>query len=152
MSQPDWKRFQLLAALDDEQRDAIARELEAVELDAGTELFDEGEQAEGLCFIAEGGLRVESTRSGGPGLELGPGTALGALSLVASGAREVRAETTTRTRVLVLRRSAFRRFADAEPRAACRLLEAILRDTARLGRDALALQDAADIDPMRYGH
>jgi CRP-like cAMP-binding protein len=60
----------------------------------------------------------------------------------------VRAETTSRTRILVLRRSSFRRFADAEPRAACRLLEAILRETSRLGREAIAGATAGDVDPV----
>jgi len=80
------------------------------------------------------------------GVELGPGASLGAFSLVASGSREVRAETTSQTRILVLRRSSFRRFADAEPRAACRLLEAILRETSRLGREAIASTTAGGVD------
>ncbi len=62
----------------------------------------------------------------------------------------MRAETTSRTQLLVLRRSAFRRFADAEPRAACRLLEAILRETARLGREAVAAARRG-VDPSLVG-
>jgi hypothetical protein len=58
----------------------------------------------------------------------------------------VRAETTSRTRLLVLRRSAYQRFAAAEPRGACRLLEAILRETASLGREALAEAARGGVD------
>lgn len=153
MIQAELKRFQLLAELEEQEREAIAEVLELVELAEGVELYAAGEQGDGLCFVAEGGVRVERGRpSAAAGsaawLELGPGAALGAFSLVTSGPREARAETTSRTRVLVLRRSAFRRFADAEPRAACRLLEAILRDTARIGRQALALAaDGHGLDP-----
>jgi CRP-like cAMP-binding protein len=150
------KRFQLLAELEDEEREAIVDVLEPVELDARVELFAAGEQSEGLCFVAEGGVRVESARVDGSALELGPGAVLGALSLVSSGARETSAETTCRSLLYVLRRSAFRRFADEAPRAACRLLEAILRDTARLGREALMLTPEAQmgsrsavVDPTR---
>ena len=45
--------------------------------------------------------------------------------------------------------SAFRRFADAHPRAACRLLEAILRETTRVGREALLDLDGRDVDRSR---
>ena len=139
MIEAELKRFQLLAELEEEEREIVAEVLEPVELAEGVELFAAGEQSEGLCFIAAGGVRVESGRLGDSGLELGPGAALGAFSLVTGGLREVQAVTTAATRVLVLRRSAFQRFADEEPRAACRLLEAILRDAARIGREALAL-------------
>ncbi len=147
MSSADLKRFQLLAELEEEERDRIAAVLETVELAEGVELFAAGEPSDGLYFVAEGGVRVESGRAGDSVLELGPGAALGALSLVTSGPREARAETLSPTRVLVLRRSAFRRFADAEPRAACSLMEAILRDTARIGRETIALARTADVDP-----
>ena len=147
MNDLDLKRLTLLAELEEAERQAVAEELEPLDLEPGTLLFDEGEQGEGLVFIAEGGVRVESFRAQ-RGVELGPGASLGAFSLVSSGPREVRAETTSRTRILVLRRSSFRRFADAEPRAACRLLEAILRETSRLGREAIASTATGDVDPM----
>jgi CRP-like cAMP-binding protein len=148
VSDLDLKRLTLLAELEESERQAVAEELEPLDLEAGTLLFEEGEQGEGLLFIVEGGVRVESFRTQRD-VELGPGAALGAFSLVASGPREVRAETTSRTRILVLRRSSFRRFANAEPRAACRLLEAILRETSRLGREALVGATAGDVDPVR---
>jgi len=143
------KRFQLLAELEEAEREAIAEVLEPVELEAGIVLFAAGEQSEGLCLVAEGGVRIESARIAGAGLVLGPGSALGAWSLVTGGPREVHARTTSPTRILVLRRSDFRRFADGEPRAACRLLEAILRDTARLGREGLTLTPADFVDRER---
>ena len=147
MSDLGLERLTLLVELEEAERQAVAEELEQLDLEPWTLLFDEGEQGEGLVFIVEGGVRVESFRAQ-RGVDLGPGASLGAFSLVASGPREVRAETTSRTRILVLRRSGFRRFADTEPRAACRLLEAILRETSRLGREAIANATAADVDPV----
>ena len=145
MNDTDLKRFDLLAELPQDARQAVAEELETLELDAGTTLFEEGEPGEGLLLVVEGGVRVESSRAP-RGVELGAGAALGAFSLVVRGPRQARAETTSRSRILVLRRSAFRRFADAEPHAACRLLEAILRETVRLG--LAAVLDGGGVDRL----
>jgi CRP-like cAMP-binding protein len=143
----DLKRFTLLAELEDADREAVAEELEYLQLEAGTQLFEEGEQGEGLLFVAEGGVRVTSSHAPRE-VEFGPGASLGAFALVTSGPRAACAETTSRSRILVLRRSAFRRFADAEPRAACRLLEAILRETARLGREVIAGGEPGSVDRL----
>lgn len=146
----DLKRFSLLSEFSEEDREILGEELESLEVEAGTELYDEGEQGDGLYFVAEGEVRVESTHTGASAV-FGPGSSMGAFSLVASGPRETRASVSQRSHLLVLRRSAFRRFAEAEPRAACRLLEAILRETARLGREVL-VGAQADVDPRRGDH
>jgi CRP-like cAMP-binding protein len=142
----DLKTFTLLAELPEAEREAVAEVLEELRLEPGVVLFEEGEQGEGMLFVAEGGVRVVSSRTG-ERVELTAGASLGAFSLVASGVREARAETTSHAHILVLRRSAFRRFTEEEPRAACRLLEAILRETARLSRTALGRQQAS-VDPL----
>lgn len=147
----DLKRFTLLSELEETEREAVAEELEQITLDGGRIVFEEGEQGEGLLFVAEGEVRVTSTKAPSDAV-FGVGASLGAFSLVASGTREARVETVSRSRLLVLRRSAFRRFADAEPRAACRLLEAILRETARLGREALVAAEGLAVDPMAPDH
>ena len=146
----DLKQFSLLSELSEEDRETLGEELEELEVEAGTELYDEGEQGDGLYFVTAGEVRVESTHTGASAV-FGPGSAMGAFSLVASGPRETRAVASQRSRLLVLRRSTFRRFAEAEPRAACRLLEAILRETARLGREVL-VGAQAHIDPRRGDH
>ena len=56
---------------------------------------------------------------------------------MAEGRRAARAETLSRARVLRLGRAAFRRFADAQPRAACRLLEALLREQVCIAQEAM---------------
>ncbi len=144
------KRFRLLSELEDEERLAVADEIETLELDAGTRLFDEGEEGDALLLIAQGGVTIESTHFDGSA-QLGEGDALGALALVQRRPREVRAETASRSRILVLSRSAFQRIAVAEPRIACRLLEAILRETARLGREAVERGTLAPVDPTGAG-
>jgi CRP-like cAMP-binding protein len=146
VSEAELKRFALLADLPEAGRERLAEELEAVEVETGTRLFEAGEPGEGLLLLVSGGLRLTSAR-GGERVDLGPGTALGAFSLVVAGPREVSAETTSRSRLLVLRRSAFRRFCDVEPRAACRLLEAILRESVRVSRRLAARGPVSDVDP-----
>jgi CRP-like cAMP-binding protein len=142
----DLKRFRLLSELEEHERLAVADEIETLELDAGTCLFDEGQEGDALLLIAQGGVSIASTRFDGA-TELGEGEALGALALVQPGPHPVRAETTSRSRILVLSRSAYQRIAAAEPRIACRLLEAILRETARLGREAVEQSLLAPVDP-----
>ncbi len=150
MNSGELKRFRLLSELEDDERLAVADEIETLELDAGTRLFDEGEAGDALLLIAQGGVTIESTYFDGSA-QLGEGDALGALALVQQRPREVRAETASRSRILVLSRSAFQRIAVAEPRVACRLLEAILRETARLGREAVERGALAPVDPTGAG-
>jgi CRP-like cAMP-binding protein len=123
------KRFALLSAFDEEQREDLENELEVRVLDADELIFEEGDPGEGLILVAMGEILVTSERRGAAA-RFGPGTALGALSLVAEGRRESSARTATRTRVLVLDRDGFRRLVDTAPRSACALLEAILIDCA----------------------
>jgi len=133
----DLGAFPLFAELGEEERAALADALEELVLEPGTVVVEEGESGEGLLLVAEGGIRIGCSRDGEQD-ELGPGASLGAFSLVSNGPREVCAETTSRTRILVLRRSAFRRLTQREPRAACGLLEALLRETARISRAAVS--------------
>jgi len=145
VSGAELSRFPLLATLDDAEREALAGALEALELDRGERLFDVGDPADGLLLVAAGRVALASDAHGARG-EFGPGAALGAISLVDDGVRVARAETVSRARVLHLGRDAYRRFADAQPRAACRLLEALLREQAHTTREALAQVEAALVD------
>jgi CRP-like cAMP-binding protein len=72
---------------------------------------------------------VASSRAGELAV-LGEGAALGALSLVAVGQREVTARAAAPTRLLCLSRSSFLRLLEDAPRAACRLLERVVADVA----------------------
>lgn len=139
-----WKRFALLGELDEASRQLVAEELEELDLDTGTRLFDVGDAGDALFFVDEGCVRVTTELAAEAG-EFGPGSAFGALALVTGGSRQVRAETASRARILRLDRSAYQRLRRSEPGAACRLLEAILRESARLAREAL-VEDAPSVD------
>jgi CRP-like cAMP-binding protein len=130
------ERFPLLAALEGPEREALAAVLESLELEAGACLFDAGEPADGLLLVADGRVELVSAPHAARG-EFGPGDTLGGSALVADGVRAARAETLSRARVLRLGRAAFRRFADAQPRAACRVLEALLREQACIAQEAM---------------
>jgi CRP-like cAMP-binding protein len=139
------ERFGLLAGLGAADREALAGALVTLELAAGTQLFDVGDPTDGLLLVADGRIGLRSDPHAARG-EFGPGDVLGANALVEAGVRVARAETLSRARVLQLGRDAFQRFADAQPRAACRVLEALLREQAHTTREALELVGAALVD------
>lgn len=132
----------LLQDLSEEDRDALWEELECSELGAGRAVFEEGAEADGLVLILEGEVRLEARERGALG-ELGAGAALGALSLVAAGRREVTAIATSACKLAHLSRGGFRRIAADSPQLACRLQDAILRELAANLREALPLLRAA---------
>ena len=146
----DLERFPLLAGLGAAEREALAGVLESLELEAGARLFDAGDPADGLLMVADGRVALSSQPHAVDG-EFGPGESFGANSLVSEGRRAARAETLSRARVLRLGRDAFRSFADAQPRAACRLLEALLREQARITHEAVQRMGAAPVDRPAAG-
>ena len=131
------ERFALLAHLSEGQRRALSERLDWLVLTPGAHLFDEGDPADALLFLLEGRVRLVSQRRRTDG-EIGPGSVLGALSLVVDGPREATAEACTPCRVLRLARGDYERLRASDPAATCRLLEAIVRESALFARDALA--------------
>jgi len=130
------KPFALLQDLSDEEAELLAEELESRELAPGRALFEQGADADGMFLVLEGRLTLASREQGELG-GVGRGELLGALSLVAPGRREVSAVAAEPCRVAWLEHGAFRRLMDDAPRAACRILEALLRETAGQLREAL---------------
>jgi CRP-like cAMP-binding protein len=147
VSAPALEGFAFLEGLDPEERARVAGELDCLVVGPGYRVCGEGDEGEGLVFVAEGRVRVASAAGGaGADAEFGPGTTLGGLSLVAPGARRVSIETLSRSRLFLLRRSAYERLVGSAPRAACRLLEALLRESAALVGEALAALPPPSID------
>jgi CRP-like cAMP-binding protein len=144
------KGFACFGDLSDEERDAFADALNELELDAGEEIFREGDEADGLVLLVHGRLRLERREEGLSGT-LGPGAALGALSLVGPGRREVSAFAEVPCRVLWLPRRAFHRVVEDSPRAAFRFVEHVLTELVAMVRPGLTrlLDDA--VDPPRRG-
>lgn len=142
------KDFPCFADLTDDERDAFAEICQELAVDAGEEVLVAGEEADGLVLLAAGRLRIES-RGGEFAGTVGPGAALGALSLVAPGPREATAVATEACRVFWLPRTGFRRIADDAPHAALRFLEHVLADLAAMVRPGLGHFLAAAVDPAR---
>lgn len=136
MSESDLKRFSLFSDLTDSDREAVAALLEPIELVPGRQCFREGQESEGLLLIDRGELRLESQRSGELGSS-GEGTALGGLSLLVIGPREVTAIAVVPTRILQLSRAAFLRLAEDHPRTGLRLAQAIAAEFAGAVREDL---------------
>jgi CRP-like cAMP-binding protein len=146
MTGAELKGLPCFADLSEEEREAFAEALQEVSLEAGEEVFREGEEAEGMLVVLSGQLRVERDAGALRG-SVGPGTVLGALSLVAPGPREASAVAERASRVLWLPRSAYRRVAEDAPRAACRFLEHVLADLVALLRPGLTHLLHVTVDP-----
>lgn len=141
MSASDLKAFPLLAEFNDEDREALFELLEPRSVAQGRRIFSEGAEADGLVLLVSGTARLESKRGIEPEL-LPSGNALGAVSLVSMGPREVTAYAEEACQMLLFPRTSWRRLVDDHPRTACRLAEAMLLDLAglvRLGLDRLSL-------------
>jgi CRP-like cAMP-binding protein len=151
VSGADLKRFALLEELSEEESALLAEHLEVQELPKGRVLFEEGAEAEGLLLVLEGELALES-REEGRLAQLGPGAALGGLSLISARRREVTALAASACSVAHLERGAFHRLVDDAPRLGCRLLEALLRETAGQLREALPVLRQALPSAPNDGH
>lgn len=130
------KRFALMAELGEDDLAILEDLLEAHSVPKGRQLFREGQESDGLLLVADGALRMTSGRAGDLGL-LEAGGALGGLSLVVVGPREFTVKAEEASEILTLSRTAFHRFADDAPRAAVRLLETLVRDSASMLRTGI---------------
>lgn len=136
MSQVDLKQFGLLAELDEVDREALFEVLEERKASSGVPLFREGSEAEGLVLLVAGEVELKSRRSAETA-RLGPGSTIGALSLLVVGPREVSAIAQAPCRYLLFPRTSYRRLVDDAPRTACRLTEAIIAELSAAIREGL---------------
>lgn len=137
----DPKRFPLLAELGEDDAEVLAELLELELVAAGRKIFREGSEASGLLLIEAGRVELRSKRSGAS-CELGPGAALGGLSLVAIGPREATAAALEACVLWKLPRAHWPRLCEDAPRTACRILEALLLDCSDTVRRSLDSIDA----------
>ncbi|MDJ0789176.1 MAG: cyclic nucleotide-binding domain-containing protein [Myxococcota bacterium] len=136
MSRKGLARFSLLSDLSPDDLACLEGHLDDRAHPAGFQVFAEGQEADGMWLVRRGKLRIESQRAGSLS-PAGPGSALGALSLVAVGPRESSAIVDADAQLWFLSRTAFRELASEAPQTACRLLEGMLRDTAGSLREGL---------------
>ena len=140
MSADRLKAFSLLSEFGDEDRENLYELLEEKQLAQGRRLFSEGSESEGLLLVVSGKVRLESKRGMDPEI-LPAGSALGAVSLISVGPREVTAFAEEPCELWLLPRESWPRLLGDHPATACRLAEAMVRDLAglvRLGLDRLA--------------
>jgi CRP-like cAMP-binding protein len=143
----DLKAFELLGELSDEEREILAELIEEEPLAEGRVLFEEGVEGDGLVLLLDGEIAIES-RGHGCVARVGPGAVLGGFALVNPGRREATALAASTCNVAWLDRASFRRLVDDAPRAACKLMEALLRDAAADLREGLpALRQALPSAP-----
>ena len=136
MNAADLKNFALLEEFSDEDREALFELLEPKTLNKGRSVFREGTEADGLLLVVSGDVIVTSKRCPDTAC-VGPGTALGGLSLFVMGPREATVKTAGRCEILQLPRTSYRRLVEDAPGAACRLTEAIAKQLTTCTRDIL---------------
>ena len=136
MSPGDLKRFAPFAEFNESEGELLEELLERRLLVAGEVAFTEGDEADGLVLVESGELAIESSRAGELG-RVGPGRHFGGLSLASLGRRELSLTATQPSTLLLLPRSSFLRLSEDAPRAATRLLEALLRDIGSSLRNGL---------------
>lgn len=146
MTGAELKDFACFEDLSEEDREVFAEAMRTLELAVGEEVFLEGDDADGMLLLVSGSLRVERREGGFQG-SVGPGTVLGALSLVAPGPREASTTAETACRALWLPRTAYHRVAEDAPRAAGRFIERVLADLVAQIRPGLPLFLAGAVDP-----
>ena len=143
MTPADLKRYGLLVEFTEEDRGWLVELLDEECFSEGETVFCEGDEADTLCLVESGSLRISSEVDGPLGL-LCSGAALGAVSVVIVGKRQATATAESDSKLLMLSRSSFLRLADDAPRTACRLAESILSE--------LATSLRANLDYVRAGN
>jgi thioredoxin reductase (NADPH) len=123
----DWSRFSLFADLAEKDLAILADLVEEQGLRAGEVLCLEGSEADGAFLLVEGAL--DCSREGvGELPRIDAPAALGLAALARAGNREASLKAAEPSRVLLLTRTAFHRFAQDAPQAAVRVLEAVVND------------------------
>jgi CRP-like cAMP-binding protein len=130
------KDFALLSEFSDEDREALFELLEPKTLNNGRSIFREGSEADRLVFVVSGDVIVTNNRCPDTA-SVGPGAALGCLSLFVMGRREATAKAEGRCEILQLPRTSYRRLVEDAPGTACRLTEAIVKQLTTCTREAL---------------
>jgi CRP-like cAMP-binding protein len=123
----------LCRALSATELDAIAAIVEKRDVDAGRELFREGEPGDGLYLLLAGEINVVKHGKDGEHLlaKLEAGAVLGEMSLITTDARSATGRALTRASVLRLPAAQFRALLDAGSVAALKIAAAIAEVLAR---------------------
>ena len=144
------KAMDLCRTLSGAELDAIAAIVETRNIDAGKELFREGDPGDGLFLVISGEINVTKRAPGGEHslARLGPGGVLGEMSLVTADPRSATGRARLDARVLHLPAARFRALLAADSVAAHKIVTAIAEVLARrlatMNTMVLELSDKAD--------
>jgi CRP-like cAMP-binding protein len=127
-------RVGLFEELTAEQLRLLAFGAENIRLDAGQELYREGDQANCAYVLVNGSIELFRERNGESEVlaEFGPGALLGELALIADTKRLTGARTTADSELIRINRSLFRRILEEFPAVAARLHGRISRNLQEL--------------------
>jgi CRP-like cAMP-binding protein len=133
-------RSGIFQGVDPEAAEALAKEMEIVEIRKGEVLFNEGEPGDSLYIVLSGKLKIG--RKAGDGRQnliavMGPSDMLGELSLFDPGPRTATATAVVDSRLARLRKQALRPWLTDRPEIAEQLLRVLARRLRRTN-DALA--------------
>src|ERR671910_551971 len=133
-------RSGIFQGVDPEASEALAREMETIEIRKGEVVFNEGEPGDSLYIILSG--KIKLGRRAADGRQnlvsvMGPSDMLGELSLFDPGPRTATATAVTDTRLARLKKSSLRPWLSNRPEIAEQLLRVLARRLRRTN-DALA--------------
>jgi CRP-like cAMP-binding protein len=120
----------LFADLGSDERSALARVAEPMNLAAGSNVFRAGEPATAFYLIKSGSVRITSERSGGEPINvatLGSGSHFGEMALVDGAARSASAETLEPSAIYRFDYDKLRALLDGSPATAAKLYRALAR-------------------------
>lgn len=124
------REMELCSDMDEQHIVFLSDVMRTVRLNAGQELFREGDFGEELFIVVRGDLDIRlrtGKRQHKRLAKCGPGTIFGEVAFLSPGARAADAVAMAKCELLVLDRSGFGQLADAHPHTAVRLLTAIAR-------------------------
>jgi CRP/FNR family cyclic AMP-dependent transcriptional regulator len=133
-------RSGIFQGVDPDAADALAKDMEIIEVRKGDVVFNEGEPGDSLYIVLSG--KIKLGRRAADGRQnlialMGPSDMLGELSLFDPGPRTATATAVTDTRVARLRKQALRPWLSNRPEIAEQLLRVLARRLRRTN-DALA--------------
>jgi CRP-like cAMP-binding protein len=123
MDESKLRSVELFQSLSSEERGAVARHADEIDVPEGTELVRQGEFAYEFFVIEEGSAEV--TRDGEHVAELGPGDFLGEMGIVEKVVRNATVTTTSPAKVIVMTEQALRSMARLNPGVAERIKAAV---------------------------
>jgi CRP-like cAMP-binding protein len=117
--------FSLLADMDFQEKEMLARQMHVYRATAGADIFGEGDQGVFICFILDGKVELIKDTDDGRHKRLtlvGPGKTVGEMALIDGERRSASARCVTDANVAVLTKIGFDKLAEAHLALAFKLM------------------------------